>query len=86
MADTDEKKGRGRPKKSEGGEKRPKEDTSDEPKAKRGRGRPKGSSKKGKKAAAKTGGSPKKSTGRGRPRKPEADKDTGSDDAGDQSD
>uniref|UniRef100_V5IEM5 Uncharacterized protein n=1 Tax=Ixodes ricinus TaxID=34613 RepID=V5IEM5_IXORI len=85
MADNDgavEKKGRGRPKKSEGGEKRAKEEPSnDEPKAKRGRGRPKGSSKKGKKAAAKTA-SPKKSTGRGRPRKAEADRDTGSDDAG----
>ncbi|CAN8025295.1 unnamed protein product [Ixodes persulcatus] len=53
MADNDgavEKKSRGRPKKSEGGEKRAKEEPSnDEPKAKRGRGRPKGSSKRGKK-------------------------------------
>ncbi|KAH7974539.1 hypothetical protein HPB49_016505 [Dermacentor silvarum] len=92
MADNDtavEKK-RGRPKKSDAGEKRPKEDASaDAPKAKRGRGRPKGSSKKGKKAATKAATGAKKGTGRGRPRKAaaaEADKDTGSDDAGEGSD
>ncbi|KAL1441112.1 hypothetical protein MTO96_008854 [Rhipicephalus appendiculatus] len=92
MADNDtavEKK-RGRPKKAETGEKRPKEDASaDAPKAKRGRGRPKGSSKKGKKTATKAAAGAKKGTGRGRPRKSaaaEADKDTGSDDAGEGSD
>lgn len=89
MADDGADKKRGRPKKSETGEKRAKEESSnDEPKAKRGRGRPKGSSKKAKRAAAKAAAtSPKKSPGRGRPRKAEADKDSGSDDAGgDQSD
>lgn len=92
MADNDtavEKK-RGRPKKAETGEKRPKEDASaDAPKAKRGRGRPKGSSKKGKKTATKAAAGAKKGAGRGRPRKSaaaEADKDTGSDDAGEGSD
>ncbi|XP_075525518.1 uncharacterized protein LOC142557505 isoform X1 [Dermacentor variabilis] len=92
MADNDtavEKK-RGRPKKAEAGEKRPKEDASaDAPKAKRGRGRPKGSSKKGKKTATKAAAGAKKGTGRGRPRKAaaaEVDKDTGSDDAGEGSD
>ncbi|XP_042142853.1 high mobility group protein HMG-I/HMG-Y-like [Ixodes scapularis] len=87
MADDGADKKRGRPKKSETGEKRAKEEPSnDEPKAKRGRGRPKGSIKK-KKAAAKTAASPKKTPSRGRHRKAAADKDTGSDDAGgDQSD